>query len=348
MFIRALLTFSLISSFILGDEARPELRDGQFEMLVLNRVLAQANGTPITALDVFKRMDFLFYRQYPEYISSDSAKYQYYQMNWKEALNELIDRELMRADAVEMKIEINPSEVRQELEQTFGPDIILNLDKIGLSLDEAMTMLKDELLIRRVMMFKVNGRVYRTIGPLELKNAYEEWVKGHTTPEKWRYQVVTLRSTDEKEAIEAAEHIREALLEGKALEVVREECLQEELISPAITLTVSDPYLHPQEEVPPLILPHLTSLENGAVSEPFSQVSRRTGEVVVRLVLLDEKVAAYVPPLRDVEVRLKNQLLQKGMEEQSRKYLASLREHYHVSSDRNDDQNLPLRIIPKF
>jgi hypothetical protein len=348
MFVRSLVAFSLLGSVVVGEEALSALKEGEFDFQVENRVLAQANGKPITALDVLKRMDFLFYRQYPDYISSNAAKYQYYQANWKEILEELIDRELMRADAVETKVEVLSSDVRQELEQTFGPDIISNLDKIGMRLDEAMAMLKDELMIRKVMMYKINSRAYRAVGPLEIKSAYEKWIATNKESEKWCYQTVTLRGPEENEGLNAARYIREELLKGLPLEIVRDEVIKEGILPASISLTVSDTYLHPQDEVPPLIYPHLSTLSVGDVSEPFSQLSRKTGEVAVRLILLNDKIAAHVAPLKEVETRLKNQLLQDGVEEESKKYLNSLRERYHVSHEPRGDQGIPVMIIPRI
>lgn len=232
------LPILLLSASLLGAEPEPTLKEGEFEILVQNRVVAQVNGKPVTALDVIKRMDFLFYRQYPEYLSINQARLQFYEMNFEHALQELIDRELMRADAVEMKIEIVPSDIRQELETTFGPDIISNLDKIGLRLDEAMEMLKDELLIRRVTMYKVNGKAFRNVGPLEIKKAYEEWVQTNTEPQKWGYRLMTLRSPSEVDGMEVGLKVKEALLTGEAPEKVRDDLLREGIIPGAMTLSL--------------------------------------------------------------------------------------------------------------
>ena len=322
-------------------------KEGEFEILVQNRVMAQVNGKPITALDVIKRMDFLFYRQFPEYMASKSARYQYYEMNFEPILQELIDRELMRADAAEMKVEISPSDVRQELETTFGPDIISNLDKIGLRLEEAMAMLKDELLIRRVTMYKVNGKAFRNVGPMEIKKAYEEWLSTHTEPQKWRYRLFTLRGPSEDEGKKAAALVREAILTGLDPETVRKEVIQEGLISPNITMTLSEVYTQPQEEVPDLLLPVLSKMEGPGVSEIFSQLSRKTGEVAVRLIVLEDKLSSLNPPLRDVEDRLKNDLLQRGAMAESQKYLSSLRDQYHVSTESRGLTGLPFMPIPK-
>ena len=63
-------------------------------------------------------------------------------MNWKYVLQELIDKELILGDAEEKKVAITAGDVRQEMENMFGPNIIANLDKIGLSMDEALKIVR--------------------------------------------------------------------------------------------------------------------------------------------------------------------------------------------------------------
>ena len=84
---------------------------------VNNRVLANVNGKPITVIDVMKRMDLVFLKQFAEYTNSPSARHQFYMANWKRTLNELIDKELILCDAKEMKMEVASGDVRQEMER---------------------------------------------------------------------------------------------------------------------------------------------------------------------------------------------------------------------------------------
>src|ERR1700730_13068687 len=70
-------------------------------IVVNNRILAKVNGKEISVFDVMKKMDMLFYRQFPEYTSSMQARFQFYQVSWKRVLQDLIDKELIMADAEE-------------------------------------------------------------------------------------------------------------------------------------------------------------------------------------------------------------------------------------------------------
>src|ERR1700733_15248143 len=65
------------------------------QIVVNNRIIAKINGKPISVMDLMKKMDILFYRQYPQYASLVMARYQFYQANWSYVLSEMIDKELI-------------------------------------------------------------------------------------------------------------------------------------------------------------------------------------------------------------------------------------------------------------
>src|SRR5665647_380424 len=81
-------------SFLFGHE-------DNVHILVNNRVLAKVNGKAISVIDVMKKMDVLFFRQFPQYTSSVPARFQYYQANWKNVVKDIVDKELILADAAE-------------------------------------------------------------------------------------------------------------------------------------------------------------------------------------------------------------------------------------------------------
>ncbi|KAM9955010.1 hypothetical protein ACTFIW_000840 [Dictyostelium discoideum] len=56
-----------------------------------NQILATVRDHVITVLDLVKKMDMIFYRQYPEYRSSPEAGLQFYQTHWRAVLKEAID-----------------------------------------------------------------------------------------------------------------------------------------------------------------------------------------------------------------------------------------------------------------
>ena len=55
-------------------------------------------------------------------------------------LMEMIDHQLILADATDKEIKISSGEVREEMEFRFGPNIMLTLDNIGLTYDDTWKM----------------------------------------------------------------------------------------------------------------------------------------------------------------------------------------------------------------
>ena len=106
-------------------------------LAVDNRILATVHGKAISALDLAKKMNLLFVQQFPEQTASAEARFQFYQVNWRQLLEDLIDKELILLDAKELKLPAAVGDVRQEMESLFGPDVVMTLSKVNLSYVEA-------------------------------------------------------------------------------------------------------------------------------------------------------------------------------------------------------------------
>lgn len=352
MLIPLILSLSLLSVIPLA--AAPSWMAPQEEALELqinNKILAQVNGKAISAIDVMKKMDMIFYRQYPEYVESKSARFQFYQASWKVVLDNLIDNELIKADAAEMKVEVTVSEVRKELEANFGPNIISNLDRIDMTLDEAESILKDDLTIRKMMGYKVNGRAFTSIGPNQIREAYEEWAKENRTPELWKYRVVTVRDSDKEAGQVVAKRVAKLLKEkGVAVEEVKERAQEEKALFGSTTLTVSEEFATPVGDIAANYKEALDALSTGEFSDPVAQVSRSDASTVYRIFYLAGKSEEKLPTLSEVENQIKNMLLSKAIEKEGNQYTTYLRNHFTVSDEEfkqlpKDYQ--PFALVPK-
>lgn len=182
-------------------------------IFVNNRILAKVNGKAISVIDLMKKMDMIFYRQFPQYSSSIEARYQFYNMNWKHVLRELVEKELIMADAEEVKMEVSHGDIRQEMENMFGPNIIANLDKAGLTYDEAWKMVQEDQLLKRMMMVRVNTKAMRSVTPIQVKASYEEYAKNNADPDAWRYEVISIRGEDPSICAEAANYAYQLVTE---------------------------------------------------------------------------------------------------------------------------------------
>jgi hypothetical protein len=303
-----------------------------YEILFENRLLAQVNGKPLTVYDVMKKMDLLFYRQYPEYVTNKQARFQFYQMSWKHVLKELIEKELMMADAEESKLEVTASEVRQELEKSFGPNIIANLDKIDMSLNEAKEMLKAETLIRKLMMFKVTGKAYRSINPQDLKEAYAVWTKENTVPENVVYRVLTIKdSRDGEKGRSIASLIHKWLRDGKGdLDQAKSAFDKLGILAETTKISASEPLKMAKADLLPEVEEILRTLSQGGFSDPIAQKSRRDDSVSWKIYSLEEVIQPASAPFKEVETKLREKLMDERITKEGKEYLDYLRNHYSV------------------
>lgn len=331
----------LILPFVLSAAKHDDLllgnQDDHLRIVAHNRVLANVHGKPITVIDLMKRMDITFLRQFPEYTNSPRARYQYYLANWKRTLGELVDKELILADAKEMKLEVAGGDVRQEMEDLFGPNIILNLDKIGLSLDEATKIVSGDIAIRRMIFLKVTSKALGKVTPLAIRNHYETWSKENSRPARYRYRMLTLREKSPEAGAKKAEELYIALNQ------VPYEELSLKIAPFQETVSLSEEFTHLEKEIAPQNLTALSKLSSKELSTPIKQKSRSDNSEVWRLFYLADKEEESIPNLKESEAPIKEILLDISIGEEQKHYLNRLRRHYGIT-----DTQLKELIPPDF
>lgn len=295
-------------------------------IFIHNRILAEINGKPISVVDLIKKMDMVFYRQYPQYSGSVEARYQFYMMSWKHVLKELIEKELIVADAAEVKVEISNGDVRQEMENIFGPNIIANLDKAGLTYEEASKLIREELLLKRMMMMRVHAKAVRSVTPSDVRAAYEEHAKTHTTPKSWRYYVISVRQQELAEKL--FREWKQKTHTPEELSDTIKKILGEEALS---AVTISEEYFTTEKDISDSYRKILSEVEAGALSAPVSQ--KRESSNTYKIFYLKEFTPPAAPLLSEVELSLKNQLVEKKVDQESERYLNRLYKHFNVERE---------------
>jgi len=303
---------------------------------VNNRILAKVNGKAISVFDVMKKMDMLFYRQYPEYVESIPAKFQFYQVNWKYVINDLIDKELILADALESKLPLTNGDIRQEMESLFGPNIISNLDKIGMTYDEALAIVKGDIILRRMLGYKINGKAARDITPRTIRAAYLEFIKDHEIPESFTYKVITIRDKDALRGKQVADALQDDLKNKKIelLDLVEE---MKKKSDPNTLVSLTDEFKHVEKEMSDVYKETVLKLEQGQFSEVVTQKSRADYSTVFRIFYLKEKQEAGVPGFTTVENTLKEKLQNIAVEKEMGAYLKKLRDYFDVQESHLTD-----------
>ncbi len=298
-------------------------------IVVNNRILAQINGKPISAIDVMKKMDILFYRQYPEYAKITDARFQFYQVNWQHFLQELIDKELVLADAEEGKLPITNGDVRQEMETLFGPNIMSSLDKVGLTYDEAWNIVKGDIILRRMLYIRVNSKAMKRITPQLVKSAYEQYIHDNVKPDTIKYHVISVRDKNSTSGAEAANFIYEILKEGVPPSQISEK-FAEAKFKVSTKVSVSEELKNIESELSDSYKEALMSLNNGSFSHPMAQKSRADRTTVYRIFYLTEKEKGRVETFKEIESKLTEKLIEAEVSKETAAYLTKLRKHFAV------------------
>ncbi len=297
-----------------------------------NRILARINGKSITTYDLVRKMDLTFYKQYPEYVSSNVARFQFYQQGWKIIFDDLITEELVLADAKESKIEASAGDVRQEMEEQFGPNIIDNLDKAGMSLDEAYKIVEAEIILQRTISARVNSKALRVVTPIKIRAAYEEFLQKpeNRTLTKWNYRVVTIKDRDILKTEALGKVVYQLLLDGVKLDELDEALVNRKLLGKNSKVTVSKTILNNEKELTENYKDVLAHLNVGMYSQPFPFKSRALKTTVYRIIYVEEIVPGGFPSYKELEPKLKQQLLNDIANKETDAYVEKLRQHYHV------------------
>lgn len=304
-------------------------KEQPLHIFVNNRILAKVNGKAISVIDVMKKMDVMFYKQFPQFATSVEARHQFYEMSWKRILKDLIDKELVIAEAGEFDIKISNGDVRQEMETLFGPNIILNLDKVGLTYDEAWKMIHGDLVIRKMMSYRANSKALRRVTPSVVREAYDQFAKENVNTEQWKYTVVSIRDADPVHGEEIANNIYLFLVDKSIALSDLPNKIKEMHLPEATKVTVSEEFHHGEKELSPPFREVLSTMGDGMFSKPVAHKSRNNS-IVYRIFYLKEMIPAGAIPFFEMENKLKDQLLDKALDEETDLYLKRLRQHFSL------------------
>lgn len=298
---------------------------------VNNRILAVVNGKPISVYDLMKKLDVIFYKQFPQYADSAETKYQFYQYNWKVTLRDLIDKELILSDAEEVKLPLTTGDIRQEMETLFGPNIISNLDKLGMTYEDAYEIVQGDLTIKRMMGARVSNKAQRKITPQAILKAYEEFAKENIRPTEWDYRILSIRHKDPTRAAEIANASYRLLTEERVpLENMEARLKSIGLVDSDTKVNLSKPLHHNENEVSEAYRTALAGLTANTYSQPQVHKVRSSQEKIIRIFHVDKYIEGGPVPFAEVEMKLINELRNQAMDEETDGYLTRLREHFHV------------------
>jgi hypothetical protein len=335
-----LILFFLLSLLPLLSVPTTGHAEEEQQIVINNRILAQVNGRTISVLDVLKKMEVYLARYYPDTPYSATMRYQFFSSNWRQILSQMIDNELMLADAELVQLKVNDAEIRETLHKRFGPNIMPTLNSLGISYDEAWQMIYSEMATQRMSYYRVHSKALQKIGPSDIKLAYKKYLEQNPPADTLKYQLLAIRSSSEQLGSEIAQ---------KAYHLLKDEGVAFAEIGKALgqvasaTIQLSEEYEMSTKDLSEAHKKALLSLKPGTFSAPLAQESRDKS-IVHRIFFLKELQHTAAPSFEEMADKLHDELLQKEVDQELPAYLSRLRKRFNV--DEKSIETLPTDFHP--
>ncbi len=320
---RTAIAFLLLSSAVFAQMPLAPYTDAQ-KIGVQNSILAKVNGTTISVMDVKKRMDLLFHQNYPQLAGSNQARFQFYEASWRRLLNELIDNELILADATDREIKLTDAEVREEIENRFGPNVMSTIDQIGLTYDETWKMIRKEMIVQRMSWWFIQAKALAKVTPQDIRQRYRLYAKEHPACTEWKYKVLTIRGDDGTVSKALHDEITEKHLSIEELPTLLTTFEQSH---PGCSFSLSTEFDLKDAELSEAHRSALAPLTPNSYGEPTLQASRDK-QSLYRIFHLSEKIEHATPTFDEMAPTIKNELLQMYSGDIAQSYIGKLRKHY--------------------
>lgn len=335
----ASLSFSL---FLSPLSAADPAASSALNVRINNRVLAKINDSAITVLDLAKQLEGHLRHRMSDQTIDAKTRLQFYNTYWTQVLRDRIDRELILLDAQERGLSTSRGEIREEMDQLFGPDINSSLQKINLTFDAAFESVKREITVRRMLLYRAHIPAQGAIGPDQVRKTYAEFANSHHQNNRWIYRIISVTDGDEEKSIAAAQRIYNLALPCddwdnayKAINSDPQAALKAQIsdIYTQRDIDLSDPYR--------LVL---QSLKPGSCSSP-TPYTADDGKTHYRIFYLIERENRPCPPLHQIAGKLREMLIEQRAGEIIDDYLSTLRGQYAFQL-RQIEQNFPANFSP--
>lgn len=303
-------------------------------ILVENRVLARINNNPISVFDVMKKMDTDFYSEYPHLMDSVMARFQYYKARWRSQFERMVESELILEEAKERKIELSDGDIRQEIEEKFGPEVISNIDKVGLTYDEAWEMVKKDILVQRMTSGYLYLKGVFNVPPQDLLSAYQNYINKNKKPDHWKYYMISFKGPNALEkALMAKDLLKNMQTKSKDFKSLILHLKDKPEEFPENEVSISDQFDFSSNEIQESHREVLSNLATTTLSEPLKEVSRVSQKPVYRIFYLTDYIPGGKIELAEVEDKLLKQLRQDKFEQEYLSYVAMLKDRFGVTNE---------------
>jgi hypothetical protein len=297
-----------------------------YQVVMNNRILTKINGKTLSVMDVKKKMDLFLNENHPESFSSNLLLYQFYSQHWRPTLQEMIENELIKMEAVTFNINISEGDIRQEMDKRFGPNLVKRLDEISLTYDDAKDLIRDDIIVRNMTWFRIWSKVLHDVTPETIKGEYDTYITKLPLKDEWVYKMATVRSPDN--SAEAAKDAYAILLTSGDAPFKQEGKGFTGLLPQNASLNVSEPITVSSKDLAPEVLMTLESLPLNTYSEPVPQKSRSDGSTVYRMFYAIEHKKDKPPTFEEVSSKINETLIQRYGDKERDEYFHRLRKKF--------------------
>jgi len=328
-FFLSILLTTLLGSTCIAQSPPSFLNNSQHPKIgVKNTILAKVNGKTISVIDVMKKMDIIFHKNFPDLVDSEQTRYQFYISSWKHVLNEIVNSQLILADAESKEVKVEDAEIRKEVDKKFGPNVMLNIDSIGITYEEAWQMAKEDILVQKMNWFRVNAKAYQSVTPEELRKEYVSYLKENPPKKEWEYETISIRSDSKELSERVANDVAKFINRNPEISRIKEHVNELNKADSSCKISVSKEYKAKEEELSQNYQNVLKSLKKNTFSEPMLQDSRNKKSYCYKLFHLKNYVEENPVAFESLYNKLEERILQKAVTNQSKKYIDKLREFY--------------------
>jgi parvulin-like peptidyl-prolyl isomerase len=288
---------------------------------VIERIVAKVNGKIITKTELDREVQNILEQLGPAPTPQEEER-RLAELR-VQILEGMIDNMLVLQLAEERGLQVPPryfeewkANVMKEMNIESEEELVRQMQLQGISIKDFKEQWEEGLLIQEIRRIEVDNKV--SVSEPEIDKYYQEHITEYTEPAKVRLREIVVRfeASTEFDAAEKAKRVHQDLLQGASFaEVAR-------LHSDSSSRDAGG---------------DLGFFEKGELAEPLNEVafSLSPGEVseVIRMgsayyiIQVEERTEEQTLPVEDVRKNIADAIFQEKMKEQSKKYLARLREH---------------------
>lgn len=306
------------------------------------RPLVRVRDSVITVVDVMKKMDLVFYQQYPQFRTSTEKRLEFYQNSWRQALQDLVERKVIMVFADENKMEVGHGDIREEMEVTFGPNVLLKLYEAGVSSDDAYDMIRQDVMMRRILQFYVRMPAIATITPQKIKARFLEKYSNTTKGDKLSWQILSVRAPD---AINAKKHLLQIIESLNAKEMTVGEAKKS--LPEGLELLQSPLYVTEVEQLAPSMKTTLEAATFNVWTMPYPGKESKKDWAKWSSYLVTSRTPGDKVPMSLVENEIVEELMLPLFDEKRKSFMDGLIQKFDVSyclSQKEMDDFHPFRI----